>query len=270
MSKLSSRNTVAEEPGDIQRLLRIMAQLRDPQNGCPWDLQQDFSTIAPYTIEEAYEVADAIQQGDMGELRDELGDLLLQVVFHSQMAHEDGHFTFTDVVMSISEKMERRHPHVFAGVSVESAEHQSAAWEQVKAEERAQRGHTSLMDDVPRGMAELQRSIKLQKRAAQVGFDWQSPEPVFEKLSEEIDEVREALAENDTNAIEDEIGDVLFAVSNLARQLGVDPAKALRRANAKFESRFRQMEEASDGSHALAQMSLEEMEACWQKVKSSE
>lgn len=270
MSKLSRRNDQAEAPEDIQRLLKIMAQLRDPQHGCPWDLKQDFASIAPYTIEEAYEVADAIHHGSMDDLRDELGDLLLQVVFHSQMADEEGHFAFSDVVMSISDKMERRHPHVFAGENVDSAEQQTAAWEQVKAEERAKRGHTSLMDDVPRGMAELQRSIKLQKRAAQVGFDWQSPEPVFEKIAEEIEEVHEALASNDSDSVEDEIGDVLFAMTNLARQVGVDPAKALRRANAKFEARFRKLEQANGGVSSLQHMTLDEMEASWQEVKRGE
>lgn len=251
----------------MDKLLQIMSRLRDPEGGCPWDVEQDFSTIAPYTIEEAYEVADAIERGDMTQLRDELGDLLFQVVFHAQMAREAEAFDFTDVVDSICEKMICCHPHVFADASVESAEAQTEAWEHTKAREREARGMESLLDDVPRGMAELQRSIKLQKRAAEAGFDWTDSAPVLEKFEEETGEIREAIAAADSDAVEDEIGDLLFVVTNLARKLQVDPARALRRSNAKFEARFRAMEQAAGGRENLAHMSLDEMEALWQSVK---
>lgn len=244
-----------------------MSRLRDPEGGCPWDVEQDFSTIAPYTIEEAYEVADAIERGDMGQLRDELGDLLFQVVFHAQMAREAGAFEFADVVDSICGKMVRRHPHVFADVSVESAEAQTEAWERTKAREREARGMESLLDDVPRGMAELQRAIKLQKRVAEVGFDWPDSGRVLDKFEEETAEIREAIAAADSDAVEDEIGDLLFVVTNLARKLQVDPARALRRSNAKFEARFRAIEQAAGGRENLADMSLDEMEELWQSVK---
>ena len=251
----------------MQRLLDIMARLRDPQGGCPWDVQQDFSTIAPYTIEEAYEVADAILHGDMDELKDELGDLLFQVVFHAQMAQEQGAFDFGDVVGAVCDKMVRRHPHVFADASVADADAQTEAWEQVKAREREAKGAQSLLDDVPRGMAELQRAVKLQKRAARVGFDWGSPEPVLDKFAEEALEMRDAMRSGNRDEMEDELGDLLFVVSNLARQLKLDPAKALRRANAKFERRFRAIEQAVGSREKLERMSLDEMEAMWQQVK---
>jgi ATP diphosphatase len=248
-----------------------MARLRDPESGCPWDREQDFSTIAPYTIEEAYEVADAIQHGDLGELRDELGDLLLQVVFHARMAEEQGAFAFGDVVAAICDKMVRRHPHVFAGASVDGAEAQREAWERAKERERAAKRRSpaggSLLDDVPRGMAELQRAVKLQKRAARVGFDWGSPEPVLDKFAEEVEEMRAAMQSGQAEDMEDELGDLLFVVTNLARQLSIDPARALRRANAKFELRFRALEQAAGSRAALEAMSLEEMEALWQQVK---
>jgi ATP diphosphatase len=249
-----------------------MAQLRDPVSGCPWDREQDFSTIAPYTIEEAYEVADAIQHGRMDELKDELGDLLFQVVFHARMAQEQQFFDFNDVVDAVCNKMIRRHPHVFAGeagtkAEIADAAAQTDAWEHAKAKEREAGGATSLLDGVPRGMAELQRSVKLQKRAARVGFDWSSPEPVMEKFSEEALEMLEAMRSGDMEAMEDELGDLLFVVTNLARQLKIDPAKALRRANTKFELRFRAVEEAAGSRAALEAMSLEEMEDLWQQVK---
>ena len=249
-----------------------MAQLRDPQSGCPWDVAQDFSTIAPYTIEEAYEVADAIQHNNLDELRVELGDLLFQVVFHARMAEEQGAFGFADVVEAVCEKMIRRHPHVFGDASVADAEAQSEAWERAKAHERlAKRGPAgighSLLDDVPRGMAELQRAVKLQKRAARVGFDWTGPEPVLDKLAEETREMREAMGSGNVEAMEDELGDMLFVLTNLARQLKIDPAQALRRANAKFELRFRAVEEAAGSHAALQALSLDEMEGLWQQVK---
>ncbi|HKJ17936.1 MAG TPA: nucleoside triphosphate pyrophosphohydrolase [Xanthomonadales bacterium] len=254
----------------IEKLLEIMARLRDPHTGCPWDAEQDFSSIAPYTIEEAYEVADAIERNDMGGLRDELGDLLFQVVFHAQMASEGGSFDFDDVVSSLCEKMIRRHPHVFGDGQVENASAQKKAWEQVKALERQQKGLHSVLDDVPRGMAELQRSIKLQKRAADIGFDWPDPEPVLDKFNEEAQEVREAIISANSVAVEEEIGDLLFVVTNLARKLEVDPARALRRTNAKFEARFKAMEELCGGQEKLAAMDLDEMEALWQSVKREE
>jgi len=258
---------MSKEQAKIQELLEIMVRLRDPDTGCPWDVAQDFSTIAPYTIEEAYEVADAIQHGRMDELRDELGDLLLQVVFHAQMADEIGAFAFGDVVEAVCDKMIRRHPHVFDGARVEDAEAQTQAWEHSKAKEREARGAQSLLDDVPRGMAELQRAIKLQKRASHVGFDWGSPEPVLEKFAEEVLEMREAMLGGNIEEMEDELGDLLFVITNLARQLKIDPAKALRRANAKFELRFRGIEEAAGSRAALDAMGLEAMEELWQQVK---
>ncbi len=251
----------------IRQLLDIMSKLRDPESGCPWDLEQDFSTIAPYTIEEAYEVADAIHHGRMDELKDELGDLLFQVVFQAQMAAEQGEFEFGDVVEAVCDKMVRRHPHVFAGAEVEDAEAQTEAWEHVKARERDARGAESLLDDVPRGMAELQRSVKLQNRASRVGFDWGSPEPVLDKFAEEALEMRDAMQSGNIEEMEDELGDLLFVVTNLARQLKIDPAKALRRANAKFELRFRSVEEAAGSREALENMGLVEMESLWQQVK---
>jgi ATP diphosphatase len=266
-----ARSNTINKASNIQNLLDIMARLRDPETGCPWDREQDFSTIAPYTIEEAYEVADAIQHGDPDELRDELGDLLLQVVFHARMAEEQRAFAFGDVVAAICDKMVRRHPHVFAGEVVDSEAARAEAWEQAKVRERAARRRSpeggSLLDDVPRGMAELQRAVKLQKQAARVGFDWGSPEPVLDKFAEEVEELRAAMQTGKAEEMEDELGDLLFVVTNLARQLKIDPARALRRANAKFELRFRAVERAAGSRAALEAMSLEEMEALWQQVK---
>ncbi len=249
------------------QLLEIMQRLRDPDNGCPWDVKQDFSTIAPYTIEEAYEVADAIARDNMADLKDELGDLLFQVVFHAQMASEQGSFTFEDVHGSVCDKMQRRHPHVFADVKVDDAEHQTRVWEDYKTQERKQKGEHSLMDGIPAGMAELQRSVKLQKRAAKVGFDWPSANPVMEKFDEELLEMREAMASEDHERMEDELGDLLFVATNLARKLAIDPGTALRRSNAKFEQRFRAMEEAAGGHDAMESMNLDEMESLWQGIK---
>jgi ATP diphosphatase len=255
--------------------MAIMARLRNPDSGCPWDREQDFSSIAPYTIEEAYEVADAIHHGDMDELRDELGDLLFQVVFHARMSEEAGAFDFGDVVAAVCDKMIRRHPHVFGDASIADAEAQADAWEQTKAQERlakrgAVAGGISLLDDVPRGMAELQRAVKLQKRAARVGFDWSAPEPVLDKVAEEMLEMREAMHSGNIEEMEDELGDLLFALTNLARQLKIDPARALRRANAKFELRFRAVEGAAGSHAALQAMSLDQMEALWQQVKKNQ
>ncbi len=251
----------------MQQLLDIMQRLRDPEKGCPWDVRQDFSSIAPYTIEEAYEVADAIARGDMRDLKDELGDLLFQVAFHAQMAMEQGTFDFDDVHQAACEKMVRRHPHVFDDLVIEDAEHQKRVWEDYKSQERKDKGEHSLMDGIPAGMPELRRAVKLQKRAAKVGFDWAAPGPVLDKFEEELVEVREAMETGDRDAIEDELGDLMQVATNLARQLNIDPGSALRRANAKFERRFRAMEEAAGGQDALQELELDEMEELWQQIK---
>jgi ATP diphosphatase len=268
--------------GDIAALLEIMARLRQPVGGCPWDVAQTSATIAPYTIEEAYEVADAIDRGDMDDLRDELGDLLLQVVFHARMAEEQGAFDFAGVVDAIVDKMVRRHPHVFAGADREAdAEAQLREWEALKRGEReaAGDGDASALAGIARGLPEWQRAIKLQKRAATVGFDWPGPGPVVAKLHEEIDEARAefaAVAADPADAaaqdrLEDEIGDLLFVCANLARHARVDPGTALRRANAKFERRFRAMEAlaAADGVH-LKDLPLDAQEAYWVRAKIAE
>ena len=262
------------ELGDIATLLRIMARLRDPQGGCPWDLEQDFSTIAPYTIEEAYEVADAIDRDDLADLKDELGDLLLQVVFHAQMASEQGAFGFADVVAAISAKMLRRHPHVFSDAQADNAGQVLANWEQIKQRERAEAGNadTSALAGIARGLPEWQRAVKLQKRAARTGFTWPDAGPVLDKLREEIDEVQAELdAGGDPARLEDEIGDVLFVCANLARHTGVDVGSALRRANHKFERRFRAMEAlAATRGQDMAELELAQQEALWQAVKHAE
>ena len=268
------RTVIAEAPaGAMARLLSIMAALRDPQSGCPWDLEQDFSSIAPYTLEEAYEVCDAIERGDMADLRDELGDLLLQVVFHSQMAREAGHFGFEDVAAAISDKMVRRHPHVFAGAEERDAASQTRAWEAQKAQERAEKGasDTSLLANIPLALPALVRAEKLTRRAARVGFDWPSAEEVFDKLDEELGEVRGAIASGDQAHVAEELGDLLFVISNLARKLSVDPEAALRSANAKFERRFRWIEQrlATEGK-TCSDVSLEVMEAHWVSAKLEE
>lgn len=251
----------------MDELLAIMRRLRDPEAGCPWDVQQDFSSIAPYTIEEAYEVADAIERNDFEHLREELGDLLLQVVFHAQMADEAGLFDFGEVVEAISDKLVRRHPGVFTEEEIATAEEQLANWDRIKAEERTLKGASSVLDGVPRGMAELQRSVKLQKRAGDIGFEWDSAAPVLDKFEEEIGEMRDALRSGDRARIKDEMGDLLFVAANLARQMDVDPAAALRHANAKFERRFRAMERRAGGTESLAALNLEQMEAIWQEIK---
>ena len=262
----------------INDLLDVMAKLRDPDGGCPWDLEQNFSTIAPYTIEEAYEVADAIAQNDMSELREELGDLLLQVVFHSQMATEEGHFTFEDVANSIVSKMIDRHPHVFGDGDAITTDGVNQTWEKIKAEERAQKAKTkgqqrhSALDGVASALPALMRAEKLTKRAARVGFDWPSTDEVFDKLHEEIGELQAELTENpDQDRIEDELGDMLFVMANLSRKLGVDPEVALRRANHKFTRRFHFIENelARDGRSA-GQSDLEEMDALWNAAKQAE
>lgn len=259
----------------LDDLLAIMARLRDPESGCPWDVRQDFSSIAPYTIEEAYEVADAIDRGDFDDLRDELGDLLLQVVFHAQMAHEQGRFDFADVAHAISSKMRRRHPHVFGDVRYADATEQRQAWETIKAAERAGKGapeDDSALAGVSTGLPEWKRAMKLQQRAASAGFAWSGPQPVLDKLAEEIDEVRAEFATGaDKLRLQDEIGDVLFVMVNLSRHAGVDFSQALRHANAKFERRFRQMERLAKAEGAVFESrSLEQQEQLWQRAKQLE
>lgn len=239
----------------LERLVEIMKRLRDPVSGCEWDSVQTFETIAPYTIEEAYEVADAIHRGDMDSLVDELGDLQLQVVFHARMAEEAGHFTLADVLNSISEKMERRHPHIF-GDAEEGGHH---LWEVVKAEERARNPDKSALAGVAQALPALERAAKLQKRAARTGFDWPDIEGPKAKIREELDEIAAAPAEE----LEEEVGDLLFAAVNFARHLNIDPEEALRKANRKFEKRFR----AIEATPGFEQMSLDEMEALWVVAK---
>ncbi|MES2342054.1 MAG: nucleoside triphosphate pyrophosphohydrolase [Pseudomonadota bacterium] len=229
----------------IDRLLAIMARLRDPDGGCEWDLEQTFATIAPYTVEEAYEVADAIERNDLTDLRDELGDLLLQVVFHARMAQEQGAFSFDDVATAISEKMIRRHPHVFGQEAQRSSAEQTRAWEVIKAHERAGKGRDqSLLDDVPVGLPGLTRAVKLSRRAAGVGFVWPTVDQVLEKLDEEVAELKAEIAAGDLTKARDELGDVLFVVANIARTLEIDPEDAVRATNAKFARRFRFIETA--------------------------
>jgi len=258
---------------NIESLLEIMRRLRDPQNGCPWDREQTFATIAPYTIEEAYEVAGAIEDGDWPALKDELGDLLFQVVFHARMAEERGLFAFDDVVAAVCEKMLRRHPHVFAAAGgIADAEAQTVAWEEHKRRERAAKPHQGLLDDVPRALPALLRAVKLQKRASTVGFDWDSAPKVVEKIVEEAGEIAEAHAAGaGPEKIEEEFGDLLFAAANLARHMKIDPEAALRGANAKFTRRFKAIEAAlAAKGRTTAEASLEEMEALWQEAKRGE
>jgi nucleoside triphosphate diphosphatase len=265
----SSKN---KDAASIERLIEIMARLRDPKGGCPWDLEQNFATIAPYTLEEAYEVADAISRGNMEGLKDELGDLLFQVVFHAQMAKDAGLFEFSDVAASISDKMVRRHPHVFGDTKVANAAEQTTAWEDHKAKERAKQPGAGALDGVPLALPALLRAIKLQKRAALVGFDWKDATPILEKLNEEISElISEMKSGAPAEKINDEFGDILFVCVNLARHLQVDPETALRSTNDKFVRRFKRVEEilASRGKTA-AQSTLEEMDALWTEVKREE
>jgi nucleoside triphosphate diphosphatase len=255
-------------------LLQLMARLRDPAQGCPWDREQTFATIAPFTIEEAYEVADAIDRNDPQQLRDELGDLLFQIVFHSRMAQERGWFDFAGVATSIHDKLVRRHPHVFAGAAVEGIESQTRNWEELKARERADAASrqkspdNSALADVPKGLPALARAAKLGRRAARVGFDWQEPGQVRDKVIEELAEVDEALAANAPERVTEELGDLLFAIANWTLHLKIDPEEALRAANAKFERRFRHMESlaAADGTK-LESLSPAAWEDLWRKAK---
>lgn len=268
---------------DISRLIEIMARLRTPGTGCPWDLEQDFSTIAPYTIEEAYEVADAIARGDKADLADELGDLLLQVVFHAQLGQEEGSFEFGDVVEAITTKLIRRHPHVFGETRDLSPEAVKASWGQIKAQEKAEKAArrvaaglpaeppAHILDGIPVGMTALTRALKLQEKAGKVGFDWNDARQVLAKIREETDEVEEALDAEDQQGLQGEVGDLLFAVVNLARHAGVDPEAALRATNEKFTRRFGHVEDrlAADGRRP-DQASLDEMEALWVEAKGLE
>jgi ATP diphosphatase len=263
----------------VARLLEIMAALRRPGTGCPWDLEQTFVTIVPYTIEEAYEVADAVERGDLEDLKDELGDLLLQVVFHAQMAEEQQAFAFGDVVDAIADKLLRRHPHVFGDGTASTAEAVATQWNEIKAREKATRAQRrgaseekSLLDGVPTALPALSRAVKLQRKAGEVGFDWADARLVLAKIREETDEVEEELRTGVAPAaLAEEIGDLLFAVANLARHVGADPEQALRRTNAKFERRFHFIERAlAEKGESPETATLEEMEALWQAAKATE
>ena len=266
---------------DISRLLEIMAALRTPVTGCPWDIEQNFASIAPYTIEEAYEVAEAIARGDLDDLRDELGDLLLQVVFHARMAEEQHAFAFGDVVEAITRKMIRRHPHVFVDKDGNlSPGHVEGVWDQIKAEEKAERAarrppdettHQSLLSSVKAGQPALTRAMELQRKASTVGFDWNDPRAVLSKIREEADEIEAALDRDSAEQLAEETGDLLFAVVNLARHVGADPEMALRGANAKFERRFGHIERALEAQgRSLDGATLAEMDALWNEAKGKE
>ncbi|MEO1016197.1 MAG: nucleoside triphosphate pyrophosphohydrolase [Pseudomonadota bacterium] len=263
--------TITTEPDEIKRLLEIMRRLRDPESGCPWDVEQTFETIVPYTIEEAYEVADAIERQDWAELQAELGDLLLQVVYHSQMANEAGLFEFDTVAKAIGDKMVERHPHVFDDARVASAAAQTQAWEAQKARERQSKAgdRLSALDGVARGLPALMRAEKLQKRAARVGFDWQEAPPVLAKIREELEELEAANTLADARGAQlEELGDLLFSIVNYARHLDIDPEEALRHANAKFERRFRALEtQAAEQNLEISETTIGELERLWQNVK---
>jgi len=255
----------------IDRLMEVMNRLRDPDGGCPWDLEQTFRTIAPYTIEEAHEVADAIEREDLDHLKDELGDLLFQVVFHARLAREIDAFDFDDVAGAVADKLIRRHPHVFGDGARMDADTQTEHWEAIKAVEREQAGMSSAIDGVSASLPPLRRAVKLQKRAARAGFDWPDLEPVLSKIREELAELEDELESRDTDRMEDELGDVLFAVANLARKLEIDADSALRRTNLKFEKRFRAMEKAaSEAGQRFEELELDAQEKLWQRVKAKE
>jgi len=261
-----------QSSSNINQLLEIMRKLRDPDNGCPWDIEQDFTSIAPYTIEEAYEVSDAITRNNMDDLRDELGDLLFQTVFHAQMAYELGEFNFDDVVQSVCDKMTRRHPHVFADSTIKDAAAQTGAWEKQKASERKNKGSQGVLSDIPIALPATMRALKLQERAARVGFDWPDVRPVFDKLQEEVIELQNELNGEDNQInIESEIGDILFVCINLARKLNVSPEIALTRTNKKFTSRFEHIEAILKSKGKSPETSnLQEMEQLWQQAKLKE
>ena len=264
---------MSQVPPNLSRLLDIMARLRDPETGCPWDIQQSFETIAPYTIEEAYEVSEAISTGDRDKICDELGDLLLQVVFHAQMAAEEGSFTFDGVARQVSDKMIRRHPHVFGTAKAEDGEAVKQNWEAIKQAERAEaaKGETvSVLDGVASTLPAMVRAAKLQKRAARVGFDWPDMMAVIDKMNEELGELEQVLQHtpDDKTRLQDEIGDILFVAANLARKAGIDPETALLGCNRKFERRFRYIEDRlGQQNSSVEQACLEQMEALWQEAK---
>jgi ATP diphosphatase len=253
----------------IDRLLDIMARLRDRDNGCPWDLEQSFATIAPHTLEEAFEVVEAIEAGDLAALKDELGDLLFQIVFYAQMAREQGAFDFAAIAAAIADKMVRRHPHVFGDADIADAAAQTRAWEEHKAQERRARAEEGVLDGVSVALPALTRAVKLQKRAARVGFDWPEAEQVLDKLAEEVAELRAEMGDQPDRArLQDEMGDILFVVANLARKLEIDPESALRQGNRKFERRFRHIETAlKSQGRSPAESSLDEMERLWLEAK---
>jgi ATP diphosphatase len=272
-----------EPSKDISRLIEIMAALRHPETGCPWDIEQNFQTIKPYTIEEAYEVSDAIERGDMNDLCDELGDLLLQVVFHARMAEEAGEFSFGDVVNAITTKMIRRHPHVFARSEADTPDAVKIQWDEIKqaekrerAERRSRRGITEdfkggFLGSVQRSFPALTEALKLQERAAKVGFDWSAPEPILDKIEEEIGELRTALRDGDRAKVSDELGDLIFAVVNIGRHVKTDPEQALRGTNTKFRRRFNHIEQVLDAEgETLEAATLERMEEIWQAAKAIE
>jgi ATP diphosphatase len=261
----------ASAEAELRRLLDIMAALRDPAAGCPWDKTQTFDTIAPYTIEEAYEVADAIAQRDFSALPDELGDLLFQVVYHARMAEEAGHFAFADIAKSIGDKMIRRHPHVFGDAAARDAAAQTTAWEAQKSAERVARRQSGTLAGVPTALPALTRAVKLTNRAARVGFDWPDADQILGKLDEEIQELRAELSDAEPTRLTDEVGDLLFVLANLARKLNLDPETCLRHANEKFHRRFNAMERDFEAqAKSLSELSLEEMETGWQRVKAAE
>ncbi len=268
----ASQSLCLDPNGGVPRLLEIMARLRDPETGCPWDIEQNYASIAPYTIEEAYEVADAIEKGDMPELENELGDLLLQVVYYTQMGREDGHFSFDSVVKAIADKMVHRHPHVFGDENRDkSAEQQTRDWEKIKAAERAAKSDARTLDGVALNLPALMRAVKLQKRAARVGFDWPDTGQVVEKIAEEAAELVEARDQLSAQEQFEEYGDLLFVMANLGRHLGIDPEEALRAANAKFTRRFEGVEDKLTVlGKTPATSDLAEMDALWDAVKADE
>ena len=266
-----SARTLARNASAIQAVLDVMAKLRSRDGGCPWDIEQTFATIAPYTIEEAYEVADAIERNDMPSLKEELGDLLFQVAFHARMAEEQGAFDFADVAQALADKMIERHPHVFSEAGDgRTAEQQTVAWETLKAEKRAAKGAPSLLDDVAMALPALMRAEKLTKRAARINFDWPTSAEVLAKLDEELSELKDAEASGDQDHIAEEMGDVLFVMANLARKLKVDPEEALRRANAKFTRRFQHIERRLAEQGRSGPQPLDDMEALWLEAKAAE
>lgn len=261
----------ARNAASTQAVLDVMARLRDPQRGCPWDIEQNFATIAPYTIEEAYEVADAIERADMPALKEELGDLLFQVAFHARMAEEQGAFDFADVAQALADKMIERHPHVFSEAGDgRTAAQQTVAWETLKAEKRAAKGAPSLLHDVPMALPALTRAEKLTKRAARINFDWPTSDEVLAKLDEELAELKDAQASGDQEHIAEEMGDILFVMANLARKLKVDPEEALRRANAKFTRRFQYIEAKLAEEGRTGPQPLDDMEKLWLEAKAAE